>query len=682
MKIEASFTNKGTPATGLSATIRIRELPATLVVTDEAMSESGDGTYFYDYTGYDVTKDYAIRCDGGVTLQDTDRYKFAGNESYYEDVAHSVWSDSLTNYTSGAGRNQQLQSFAGQIIYDADNGFAGTKFPIGTIMKPSNNLTDLLTISNFNNISNIQVKSDLTVAAGQNVSRMSLETHGIMGTDIILSPGCSTKNTLIRYANLSGEITNGDTLLIESCQVGELENFTGIMNVVSFSQGSEISCGDWANFIGCHSGGDPGNEPELNIGNADVNINKYTGNLKLTNKTGANRTVANFQSGNVIVDSTCVSGTIQILGTGTIEKDNSGPNCKVDIDGFISKNAISSAVWDEPLISHTNPETTGDALLQQSYNNKVYIDIINGGPGTVYPAGIKESPVNSINDALAVSSLYELSNIHVIGSLTISGGEDLSGYTFVSDRSLGNSINLVNYISDYVYFNDLTVSGTLNGYTRFTYCVLGSLTNMDGGIKNSLITGDISFTGTSNNYMTDCDRFISDPNTYINLDIGDCAFNMIRGRGNYKILGKTSTDITSLDLNGAIYIDSTCISGTIVPAGLVRIIDESGPGCIVIQAGLTNNSIADHVWNEDVSSHTVSGSFSDMLQRTVSLMHENIFIDNPIYDGFGNLTTARVRIYSVPGSVGTANDVIGTYEINSAAGVEAGKFTSWSQIKV
>ena len=101
MKIKADFTNSGTPVLGLTPTIRIRELPTTLVVTDEAMTESGDGTYFYDYGAYDVTKDYTMRCDGGASLSDTDRYKYAGNESYYEDMASAVWSENTSGYSAG-----------------------------------------------------------------------------------------------------------------------------------------------------------------------------------------------------------------------------------------------------------------------------------------------------------------------------------------------------------------------------------------------------------------------------------------------------------------------------------------------------------------------------------------------------------------------------------------------------
>jgi len=72
---------------------------------------------------------------------------------------------------------------------------------------------------------------------------------------------------------------------------------------------------------------------------------------------------------------------------------------------------------------------------------------------------------------------------------------------------------------------------------------------------------------------------------------------------------------------------------------------------------------------------------SDDLKRALGLMHENFYIDNPIYDENNNLVSARVRIHSVNTSVGTDNDVIGTYLITSNS-IGTGKFTSWSQIVI
>ena len=91
MKIVSFFTNSGAPATGLNPTIRIRDLSDnSLIVTDGAMTEVGDGHYVYDFTDYDIEKDYAIRSDGGGTLPTAERYKYAGNENYLDDTTFAV----------------------------------------------------------------------------------------------------------------------------------------------------------------------------------------------------------------------------------------------------------------------------------------------------------------------------------------------------------------------------------------------------------------------------------------------------------------------------------------------------------------------------------------------------------------------------------------------------------------
>jgi len=71
---------------------------------------------------------------------------------------------------------------------------------------------------------------------------------------------------------------------------------------------------------------------------------------------------------------------------------------------------------------------------------------------------------------------------------------------------------------------------------------------------------------------------------------------------------------------------------------------------------------------------------SDDLEKVLGLVHSNIYIDNPVYDGDGNLTGARIRIYSTSGSVGTNSDVIATYQI-TAPGDGPGRFTSWKQVE-
>ena len=80
MYITAFFTDNGVPKTSLTPTIRIRDLSDnSLVVTDASMSEVGDGYYKYNFSSYDDTKDYAIRCDGGESLDNAERYTYGTN---------------------------------------------------------------------------------------------------------------------------------------------------------------------------------------------------------------------------------------------------------------------------------------------------------------------------------------------------------------------------------------------------------------------------------------------------------------------------------------------------------------------------------------------------------------------------------------------------------------------------
>jgi len=99
MNIIAFFTESGIPRTALSPTIRIRTVADNaLVVTDAAMSEVGDGFYKYDFAQYTGSVDYAIRCDGTNALTGSERYTFAGNENYVDDV----WNASTSAYSSGS----------------------------------------------------------------------------------------------------------------------------------------------------------------------------------------------------------------------------------------------------------------------------------------------------------------------------------------------------------------------------------------------------------------------------------------------------------------------------------------------------------------------------------------------------------------------------------------------------
>lgn len=297
-----------------------------------------------------------VTSGSGITEQDKD------------DIVDKTWDEDISVHNLNKSASIALRGTSytvGNITFDSVNGVSGTGYPIGTTYTPSNNLTDTLLIMTYGKVDDLVLRSDLTVEAIHDISNLLIRTIGLMGTDVILMAGCNANQTSFRNVNLSGEISNGNQLLIYDCSIGNFINFNGIMHNVAFSQGAEITLDSWATIIQGTCGGDPTNEVEINIGTASLNMTHWTGNLKLTGKTGANRTVINCDSGNIIIDSTCVAGIIQILGNGTIESDNSGAGCTVDVDGFSSVENIVNSVWETLTSEHITIGTYGYEIIEK-----------------------------------------------------------------------------------------------------------------------------------------------------------------------------------------------------------------------------------------------------------------------------------------------------------------------------
>ncbi len=627
MNILSYFTNSGVPETGLSPTIRIRNVSTgALVVTDDSMTEVGDGFYNYDFTGYDATIDYSIRSDGGVSLADAERYSYAGNESYFDDVQEATWSASVSAYE---GKNvmgaMTTILYENSITIDIVDGMAGTSFPAGTHRFPVNNIPDALTIATARGLHMLHLHSDVTIGANDDISGYSVETVGLMGTTVTLTAGCSAHNSVFRNINLQGTLLNGDTLLLNDCSVGTLDNFTGIMNVVAFMQGAEISFGPWAQLIDCLAGGSAGNEPEFTLNTSDISIHKYTGNIKFMGKTGANTTVADFVGGNVVIDASCVAGKIQLLGMGQLEADNSGAGCQVDTDGFITTAFIADGVWDESTADHTTDGTFGGELATKA-------DIL-ASTNTVTSVPVTGSIVFGTNDGGSFSSVII---------------RDGTYWIIEEDASTGITVDFTfNLPSVEHRAGVFSVFGRYEGLPSTTHYLELWAYNYESTAWEQMIESFMPGGITSDELFT---------HEYHERNIDRDNNNEVQMRIKH--------NVTTYNATHHLYLDFVDISSIEI---------------------ITAEDIADAVWSKTLSggrsAEYVLLDTNESMKRALGLMHENIFIDQPGYDTNSNLVSARVRIYSDSASVGTGNNVIGTYQITSQ-GTGRGQFANWAQVKV
>lgn len=66
----------------------------------------------------------------------------------------------------------------------------------------------------------------------------------------------------------------------------------------------------------------------------------------------------------------------------------------------------------------------------------------------------------------------------------------------------------------------------------------------------------------------------------------------------------------------------------------------------------------------------------NLIDRILGLVHQNIVIDETIFDNYGNLVSARLRIFREA----SKSNVIAKYRI-TAQPSGAGKFTTWEQVE-
>ena len=81
MLIIAAFTEEGSPKTGLSPTVNVRDASDGSLVLVGNMSEIGDGGYKYDFSTAEAGKDYFYKADAGASISGPERYAFGSNEN-------------------------------------------------------------------------------------------------------------------------------------------------------------------------------------------------------------------------------------------------------------------------------------------------------------------------------------------------------------------------------------------------------------------------------------------------------------------------------------------------------------------------------------------------------------------------------------------------------------------------
>lgn len=489
------------------------------------------------------------------------------------------------------------------VYYDSTSAESGTNFPIGTLLHPSNNLTELITIANANNIHNIILKSNLVLDT--DVSGFKFDGKKLYNIDM---NGATCAGSIFEYLGISG--TQASMAKFDTCRLDNLQGLNGSYKhcVLRTTTPMFIATGGEVFMNNCRSGVPGADSPVLDYANGAIGLNNraYSGGIRVINSTDpSNISTFEFIAGKFNFGSDNTAGDFHVRGV-------------IDTTGIDISSTAS--------LSYTGSVTTN---REKEYGNVIYLDLDNGTSGQAYPIGLtsSDSASDNLTDALAIAATYDCSTIMLRGALTITPAHDISGITIKAARSLGNSVVVESgATTDGTYFENLTVSGVMNGSIRYTTCVVGAITNFDGGAKNCLMIGDITMTGTNSNYLTECDTYVTS-SSYISIHQNAASLNIIRGRGRWGIFDKTSTNRTGIDLvAGYIYVDSTCNVGEVYVGGIGAVEDNSGAGCTVAQGAINDVYIANSVWDEPLIDHSIANTMGKSIDG-ISYIDKFIYID-------------------------------------------------------
>ena len=547
----------------------------------------------------------------------------------------------------------QYSSFGGGVTLDVVNGEAGAAFPIGTKETPVNNLTDAVTIANIRGFDTLFISNSMMLDSGTDIRNFILVGKSAVNTHVMIDPSAICDHIGIENCNISGTLDGGTE--IRHCSVGDLTYVNGHIHE-SGLYGTIILGGNKSALIDdCHTA-DQDKPPVIDMGGSgqDLSMFNYSGTVAVSNLSSDSEEISiGIDAGEIILEDTITAGTIVISGNGMLT-DNSTGTADVNTDGLMSKQTITEISWDA-----------------------IYMDSVNGSFGTTFPIGTITTPVNNIDDAVTIAVLNKIKTFHIRGLFALT--QLFDSYTFIGDGSLlFDIIDLNNQNIEGCRFDSLTVSGTVSAtHNQFVNCCLQNVVGLSGLLIDSALQGNITMGGPGS-VLTgqNIGVYGNTPGAPAVVDMvgagrvfqasmdGVIQFSNV-GAGSYIEVGLK---------NGIVILDPTCVGGTASFTGVGDLINYST--MTVQDKLLTESSITDTVWEEFTIDHTTSGTYGKLVNdietymvRSLGLAQENYYLDQTnytTYQGIKLLTSGRLRIYSVSGSVGTDSDVIATYNIVSS----------------
>ena len=246
--------------------------------------------------------------------------------------------------SSSSGTLQQQatlehSSFGDVVMVDVTSEWSGTAFPVGTGLKPVNNMVDALAIALERGFRTFRIRGDIVLTDQDYSKGYAFYGDSPHQTTITIESGANVEECEFHCAHVTGTLDGNNTLCL--CSVGDLNYLNGLITQCGLIGTVVLGGGVMASFIDCYSNVPGTDTPIIDMGGSGqaLSIRNYNGGIKLTNKSGSDSVSLDINSGTVELDTTVTAGTVVVRGVGVLE-DNSTGTTNVVNDGMVPQKII------------------------------------------------------------------------------------------------------------------------------------------------------------------------------------------------------------------------------------------------------------------------------------------------------------------------------------------------------
>ena len=349
-----------------------------------------------------------------------------------------------------------------------------------------------------------------------------------------------------------------------------------------------------SNIFECYSTVPGSLTPTIDMnGTGELALRGYKGGILLKNYNGTGGHSVDLSSGQIVLDSTIISGTFIIRGVGKLVDTNgdhihSGTwNGGVTIvNELVNNEEIKKVVWEADLSDYPTQGTAGYILDKTKYlKRSVYVDpeLITNGDGS------SGNPFNNIGDTIDFAEAHNLREITALTEITI----DRNLKNFIITGIGTPVINCGGFVLKGSEFRHCTMRGLYVDSIIVQESVLDNGFYLNGFFENCAAKGTLICVDGGNVLLKDCAGL-----TVVTISMNGIGSSILKISNQTGELIITDCNNVSDDLNigiteGKLTLDSTCDNGNIDVYGSAFYTNNS-TGATVNSDALVENLI----WNK------------------------------------------------------------------------------------